>query len=148
MEARQHATDGAPADSRQPVTVQLFGGPTALIEIGGLRLLTDPTFDAPGSAAGGGTRTPAKTRRPAGIEEIGTLHAVLLSHGQYVDNLGFAGRRLLATVPVIFTTTEAADRLGGTATGLRPWYHLTLRQRRRRPLVGRREPSRRPLRVH
>jgi hypothetical protein len=28
--------------------VSLIGGPTALIEIDGFRLLTDPTFDAPG----------------------------------------------------------------------------------------------------
>ncbi len=28
--------------------ITLIGGPTALIEIGGFRLLTDPTFDAPG----------------------------------------------------------------------------------------------------
>ncbi|MDX2760957.1 MBL fold metallo-hydrolase, partial [Streptomyces europaeiscabiei] len=30
------------------IPVHVFGGPTALIEYGGLRLLTDPTFDAPG----------------------------------------------------------------------------------------------------
>ena len=29
-------------------TITLIGGPTALIEFGGFRLLTDPTFDAPG----------------------------------------------------------------------------------------------------
>ncbi len=29
--------------------ITLIGGPTALIEIDGFRLLTDPTFDAPGS---------------------------------------------------------------------------------------------------
>lgn len=28
-----------------PATLTLIGGPTVLIEIGGLRLLTDPTFD-------------------------------------------------------------------------------------------------------
>ena len=28
-------------------TMTLIGGPTALIEIDGFRLLTDPTFDAP-----------------------------------------------------------------------------------------------------
>ena len=28
-----------------PVSVTYIGGPTALIEIGGVRLLTDPTFD-------------------------------------------------------------------------------------------------------
>ena len=30
------------------VPVSVFGGPTTLIEYAGLRLLTDPTFDAPG----------------------------------------------------------------------------------------------------
>ncbi|MFG2381948.1 hypothetical protein [Streptomyces avermitilis] len=46
METRQHTTGRGPADTRQPVTVRLFGGPTALIETGGPRLLTDPAFDA------------------------------------------------------------------------------------------------------
>jgi L-ascorbate metabolism protein UlaG (beta-lactamase superfamily) len=30
------------------LSITLVGGPTALIEIDGFRLLTDPTFDAPG----------------------------------------------------------------------------------------------------
>jgi L-ascorbate metabolism protein UlaG (beta-lactamase superfamily) len=30
-----------------PLTITLIGGPTALIEVGGFRLLTDPTFDGP-----------------------------------------------------------------------------------------------------
>jgi L-ascorbate metabolism protein UlaG (beta-lactamase superfamily) len=30
------------------VRITHIGGPTALIEVGGWRLLTDPTFDAPG----------------------------------------------------------------------------------------------------
>src|SRR5207245_11198378 len=50
----------APAGARQPVTVRLAGGPAALIEIGGLRLLTDPVLDAPGLIAGS-TRSPART---------------------------------------------------------------------------------------
>jgi len=29
-----------------PLTITLIGGPTALIEVGGFRLTTDPTFDA------------------------------------------------------------------------------------------------------
>jgi len=32
-----------------PLTVTYIGGPTALIELGGLRLLIDPTFDPAGS---------------------------------------------------------------------------------------------------
>lgn len=118
METRQRTTDEALAVTRRPVTVELFGGPTALIEIGGLRLLTDPTFAPSFDVTVDDAVDP--------LARTGTLHAVLLSHGRYVDNLGIAGRRLLATVPVTFTTTEAADRLGGTATGLPPWYHLTL----------------------
>ncbi|WP_066952494.1 MBL fold metallo-hydrolase [Streptomyces lushanensis] len=120
MDVRSHA--GAKAS----VTVRLVGGPTALIGIGGLRLLTDPAFDPPGPVASG-TRTLVKTRGPAvPVEEIGTVHAVLLSHDQHADNLDRAGRRLLDTVPVTLTTAEAADRLGGPATALRPWQRLTL----------------------
>ena len=32
-------------------TITLIGGPTALIELNGFRLLTDPTFDGPGEYA-------------------------------------------------------------------------------------------------
>ena len=36
-------------------TLQLVGGPTALITYGGLRVLTDPTFDPPGDYPRPGT---------------------------------------------------------------------------------------------
>jgi len=59
----------------------LVGGPTALLEIGTLRLLTDPTFDPPGTFPGAVTLTkntgPALTR-----EQVGAVNAVLLSHDQ------------------------------------------------------------------
>ena len=29
--------------------VRLVGGPTVVLEVGGVRLITDPTFDPPGS---------------------------------------------------------------------------------------------------
>ena len=34
--------------NRAGVGLRYLGGPTALLELGGLRLLTDPTFDPPG----------------------------------------------------------------------------------------------------
>ena len=34
--------------SDRTLTALLVGGPTAVLEYGGLRLLTDPTFDPPG----------------------------------------------------------------------------------------------------
>jgi L-ascorbate metabolism protein UlaG (beta-lactamase superfamily) len=108
------------------LTLTLIGGPTALIEIGGLRLLTDPTFDAPGDYPLPHV-TLRKTGRPAlGVEAIGPLDAVLLSHDQHSDNLDHAGRALLARTPRVLTTVAGASRLGGSAHGLRPWEETTL----------------------
>ncbi|MDC0773140.1 MBL fold metallo-hydrolase [Streptomyces sp. HD] len=105
-----------------PVPVRVFGGPTALIEYGGLRLLTDPTFDAPGEyPLGGGrglTKTAAASASPA---ELGRIDVVLLSHDEHPDNLDVSGRALLADVPLTLTTPSGAGRLGGTARGLRDW---------------------------
>jgi len=103
------------------LTVQLVGGPTAVIELGGVRLLTDPTFDPPGDHPIG-DRVLTKTSGPAlPAEDLGRVDAVLLSHDQHPDNLDDAGRALLAGVPVVLTTELAAQRLGGTARALPSW---------------------------
>lgn len=114
-------------------TVRLVGGPTVLLSYGGLRLLTDPTFDPPGpvpSPAVPGPpsgRTLTKLTGPAvPLEEIGGLDAVLLSHDQHADNLDVAGHALLARVPTVLTTVAAAGRLGVPATGLEPWRGVEL----------------------
>ncbi len=114
------------ASTRVPVSIQLIGGPTALPEIGGLRLLTDPAFDAPGPVPSG-DRTLTKTTGPAvAAEEIGPIDAVLLSHDQHGDNLDRSGRALLAHAGGVQTTPEGADRLGRgvavrPAAGYRRW---------------------------
>ena len=119
-------TANAPAGARQPVTVRLVGGPAALIEIGGLRLLTDPVLDAPDLMAGS-TRSPARTAGPgAAVKGAGTIHAMLLSHDGHDGKPDGALRGRLAAAPMTLTTTEAAGRLGGNAIALPPWYHLTL----------------------
>ncbi|HEV7655747.1 MAG TPA: MBL fold metallo-hydrolase [Mycobacteriales bacterium] len=108
------------------VRVQLVGGPTTLIEIGGVRLLVDPTFDPPGDHPIG-SRALRKTRGPAvPAGEIGAVDAVLLSHDQHPDNLDDAGRAFLADAPLTLTTGAAAERLGGTAQELPNWRHVTL----------------------
>ncbi|MDX3715240.1 MBL fold metallo-hydrolase [Streptomyces europaeiscabiei] len=111
------------------IPVHVFGGPTALIEYGGLRLLTDPTFDAPGDypLPGGHhlTKTAPATITPAGL---GPVDAVLLSHDQHPDNLDHLGRALLADVPLTLTTPGGAARLGGTARGLAPWESTQVRR--------------------
>lgn len=108
------------------IILTLIGGPTVLIEVAGRRLLTDPTFDAPGSYRSGSV-TLEKTAGPSvAAAAIGPVEAVLLSHDQHADNLDPAGRLLLQTVPAVLTTPAAAARLGGTAVGLAPWQTTVL----------------------
>ncbi|MER6072349.1 MBL fold metallo-hydrolase [Streptomyces sp. NPDC001817] len=114
----------APAE---PVPVRVLGGPTVLIEYGGLRLLTDPTFDAPGDYPRGGDRFLSKTAPPRLPQtDLGPVDVVLLSHDEHPDNLDHSGRALLASVPRTFTTSGGAVRLGGTAEGLAPWQSVEL----------------------
>ena len=111
----------------EQTAVRVFGGPTALIEFGGVRFLTDPTFDAPGDyPLGGGralTKTAASAIRP---EELDPIDVVLLSHDEHPDNLDHSGRAFLAGVPLVLTTRSGSNRLGGTAQGLAPWESVTL----------------------
>jgi L-ascorbate metabolism protein UlaG (beta-lactamase superfamily) len=98
------------------------GGPTALLEWGGLRLLTDPTFDPAGSVYRTTAYELRKTMGPAvAADALGRLDAVLLSHDHHFDNLDDSGRALLVRVPRVLTTAAGAERLGGTAEGLLPW---------------------------
>jgi len=104
----------------ETLRITLIGGPTALLEIGGLRFLTDPTFDAPGTYEGRVTLT--KTGQPAmAADAVGEIDAVLLSHDQHFDNLDRSGRAMLARAKRVLTTKVGAGRLGGDAQGLAPW---------------------------
>lgn len=104
-----------------------IGGPTALLELGGLRLLTDPTFDPAGEEYPTGVYTLRKTAGPAlGPESLGRTDAVLLSHDHHFDNLDRAGRVLLKSVETVLTTQAGAERLGGHAIGLAPWQSVDL----------------------
>lgn len=105
-----------------------IGGPTVLIEVEGWRLLTDPTFDAPGRRYsfgwGASSRKLAGPAIPAG--DLGALDAVLLTHDHHGDNLDDAGRALLPSAGAVITTASGARRLGGSARGLEPWGSTSL----------------------
>jgi L-ascorbate metabolism protein UlaG (beta-lactamase superfamily) len=99
----------------------LIGGPTLLIEMGGLRLLTDPTFDPPGSYRSGPV-TLQKIAGPAlSVSDLGHIDAILLSHDQHADNLDYAGRALIGAIPTVLTTQTGAERLAGSTRGLSAW---------------------------
>jgi L-ascorbate metabolism protein UlaG (beta-lactamase superfamily) len=108
--------------------IRVLGGPTALIEFGGLRFLTDPTFDAPGDYPIPGGRLTKTAPSSVTPTDLGRVDAVLLSHDEHPDNLDRSGRALLTDVPVTLTTTGGAGRLGGTARGLAPWESAELRR--------------------
>ena len=99
----------------------LIGGPTVLIELSGLRLLTDPTFDEPGSYEARGIVLEKKSGPAFSPAKLGAVDAVLLSHDQHFDNLDRAGREVMQKAKITFTTSVEATRLGGSATGLSPW---------------------------
>ncbi|MFF7789370.1 MBL fold metallo-hydrolase [Streptomyces sp. NPDC007991] len=106
--------------------VRVFGGPTALFEYGGLRFLTDPTFDGPGDYPRGGgrflTKTAPSSTTPA---ELGRVDVVLLSHDEHADNLDTSGRALLSGIPLTLTTPGGGERLreglGEKVRGLADW---------------------------
>ncbi|UPG85622.1 MBL fold metallo-hydrolase [Luteibacter aegosomatis] len=112
------------------ISLTLVGGPTVLIEYDGFRLLTDPTFDPPGTYQGPHSPvTHHKTEGPAfPVEQVGRLDAVLLSHDHHFDNLDNAGRALLPSVGATYTTVSGAGRLGGHAVGLDTFETRTLRR--------------------
>ena len=116
------------------VDITHIGGPTTPIEVGGWRLLTDPTFDSPGRrytfAWGSASRKLHGPSIPAA--DIGRIDAVLLSHDHHADNLDDAGRALLPGAGAVLTTTAGARRLAGRlgprvggsgarVRGLEPW---------------------------
>jgi L-ascorbate metabolism protein UlaG (beta-lactamase superfamily) len=107
--------------------ITYVGGPTASFEVGGLRLLTDPTFDPAGSEYKTGAYTLRKTEGPAvSPESLGGIDVVLLSHDHHYDNLDHSGRKLLATVERVLTTPIGAERLGGHSTGLQNWQSVDI----------------------
>jgi len=100
------------------IAVTIVGGPTALLEWAGLRVLIDPTFDEP-RRYGDEPDALEKTAPPAvAAADLGRIDAALASHHHHEDNLDLAGRELSLGLPLVVTTAEGARDLaarGGTA---------------------------------
>jgi L-ascorbate metabolism protein UlaG (beta-lactamase superfamily) len=133
-----------PIDDAPGLRVTHIGGPTALLEIGDWRLLTDPTFDPAGGSYSFGWGTGSrKLSGPAiSADAIGPIDAVLLSHDHHDDNLDRSGRALLATADRVITTVPGARRLGAGAEGLAPWAQASLEREGRRSVRVTATPAR------
>jgi L-ascorbate metabolism protein UlaG (beta-lactamase superfamily) len=112
-----------------PIELRAVGGPTVLLEMAGVRVLTDPTFDPPGDHPIG-TRVLTKTEGPALSEsQVGNIDVVLLSHHQHPDNLDTAGRRFLGGVSSVLTTPSAAAVLGDPCRSMQSWESIEIHAR-------------------
>lgn len=112
------------------IAITYVGGPTALLEVQNMRILTDPTFDPAGRRYNFGWGAfSRKLQGPAlSPQDLAPIDAVLLSHDQHDDNLDDAGREMLPSVGTVVTTAAGARRLDHPgAVGLSKWESTTLR---------------------
>ncbi len=99
--------------------VTYIGGPSALLEYAGLRILLDPTFDEPGDyPADELTKTAGPGLPPSEIEPV---DLVLLSHHAHADNFDASGKDVALRTPVVLSTLEAEAELGAPVVGMAPW---------------------------
>jgi L-ascorbate metabolism protein UlaG (beta-lactamase superfamily) len=102
-----------------------IGGPTALLNLGGLTFLVDPAFDEPRDYQLPG-RVMTKLTGPAiPAAKLGPIDVALVSHDQHKDNLDDAGRALLSSIPTVLSTPAAATRIPGVR-GLENWESIEL----------------------
>ena len=107
---------------RRECAAMVLGGPTTVIDVGGLRIVVDPTFDDPGPHG-----PVTKTTGPAVTEDaLGPVDLVLVSHDQHPDNLDERGRAFALAAPLILTGPLTAARLGPPALALPVWSGHTV----------------------
>lgn len=118
-----------PSTFKSTVTVTYIGTATAILNIDGINLLTDPVFSPAGTEWDLGIAT-LKNSTPApalGPHELPPIDAVLLSHEDHPDNLDEPGR-LLLDGRLVFTTADGAAKLQPRpgVRALRPWETVPL----------------------
>jgi L-ascorbate metabolism protein UlaG (beta-lactamase superfamily) len=106
----------------RPTRITMIGHSTVLLEMGGMRILTDPFFGTRGNPAYRRVAPPAATR-----EEMADVDLVLLSHDHW-DHFDRRYFRMLPTsVPVVVPASARGwMRLRGVSSpvGIRPWDSL------------------------
>ncbi len=127
------------------IKVTYIGTATVLLEIDGLRILTDPVFDPAGSRASlpvvPGIKFGLLKNQASAItaQSLPPIDLVLLSHDHHYDNLDHAGRAFLPQAKQIITTLPGQKRLSSQGLyqtqGLAPWQSLTLQTPKGLPLT-------------
>ncbi|PGG99301.1 hypothetical protein AJ79_08568 [Helicocarpus griseus UAMH5409] len=100
-----------PSNFNSSLTITHIGTATAIVDINGVKFLTDPFFSPAGSEWDLGIAVLKNTEAPAlGLENLPPINAILLSHEDHPDNLDELGRRLLDGRHVL-TTVNGAKKL-------------------------------------
>ncbi len=109
--------------AQEHIHATYLGGPTVILEIEGIRFMTDPTLDEKGTTYRLGDLVLEKTLDPfiTSGTDVGNIDYVLLSHHQHQDNLDNKGQELLKHVKKVYTTEDGAASLGNNTVGLSPW---------------------------
>ncbi len=109
---RQLTLPGSPPTSAQTGTLTFIGNATVLLQIGGITILTDPTFIHKHQQTwlGGGLHTTRLTDPAMELEDLPPLDLILLSHfhGDHFDEV--AERDLDHTLPIV-TPPQSAEEL-------------------------------------
>ena len=108
--------------SRKECAAAVLDGPATVIDLGGLRIVSDPTFDDAGPS---GYLTKLADARVTEAE-LGAVDVVLVSHDQHPDNLDARGREFALAAPLVLTTADSAPRLGRNAVPLPAWSSHTV----------------------
>jgi len=99
-----------------------------LLEIGSVRILTDPVLDdGPKRYRLGPAAWATRFVGPAILPDtIPSLDAVLLSHVHHLDNLDDGGRAILQKASRVITGAHGAGDLGTKTVGLETWSETTV----------------------
>ncbi|MCO1597453.1 MBL fold metallo-hydrolase [Micromonospora sp. RHAY321] len=105
------------------LTVRTIGGPTAVLDYAGSRIVLDPTFDGPRTYQNGPVTATKLSGPSAPPEDLDQVDVVLVSHEHHIDNLDISGREYARQAQRVFTTKAGAKNLGPRSVGLRPFEH-------------------------
>ena len=87
----------------------LVGGPTLVLSYAGLTIVTDPTFDPPGTI-----NNLTKTEGPAvAAADLPPVDLALVSHDHHADNLDVSGELVASGATLALTTVAGAGRKQG-----------------------------------
>ncbi|KAK0455610.1 putative Zn-dependent hydrolases of the beta-lactamase protein [Desarmillaria tabescens] len=115
-------------DFKSSLNITHIGTVTAIFEIDGVNLLTDPFFSPAGTEWDVSVVVIKNSDTPAlGLHDLPPIEGVFLSHEDHPDNLDELGRRLLDGRKVITTmdgTKQLHPRPG--VRGIRPWETVLL----------------------